>query len=300
MKKYFFLILTLCLFSATFSFGQSYKYIYYFDGQLNQATAKKSTIIAKGFIEKDGLLKLDYFSKLDNFLFMSAHYLDSSLNRMEGAFTEFSINGNIKKQGNFIKDQKEGSWQTWDTSGFRTDSAFYKNDRRLFSATYGYFKNGQLSYVSFTDSVADTLKTISYNEKKEAVSEVFFKGNKGISKKFNAGSILIDTLNTREEREAEFNGGIIEWQHYLMTHLDPSTPVNRGAPKGQYQVFVKFRVSKEGKISDVVAETNFGYGMEKEVIRIIKTGPDWIPASQYGRKVNAYRRQPVTFSVEEK
>ena len=40
--------------------------------------------------------------------------------------------------------------------------------------------------------------------------------------------------------------------------------------------------------------------MEEEVMRIIKKGPKWIPAMQNGRPVNAYRRQPVTFMVEEK
>ncbi len=293
-------MLTACFILSGFSFGQSYKYIYYFDGQLNHATAKKSTIIAKGFMEKDGLLKLDYFSKLDNFLFMTAHYLDSSLNQMEGQFTEFSVKGDIKKQGYYLKDQKEGSWLTFDTSGFRTDSTFFKNDKRIFYVNYGYFKNGQLSYVSYTDSLADTLKTISYNDKQEVINDVFFKGNNGRSIKYVAGKMVVDTLTTRAESEAIFPGGSTGWINYLIGNLDAATPVDHGAPKGQYQVFVKFRVSKEGKISDVVAETNFGYGMEKEVIRIIKSGPDWIPASQYGRKVNAYRRQPVTFAVVEK
>jgi protein TonB len=65
-------------------------------------------------------------------------------------------------------------------------------------------------------------------------------------------------------------------------------------------VVVRFIVNKDGEISDISAETNLGHGMEQEVIRLIKTSPKWIPASQYGRKVNAYRRQPVTFQIDEK
>ena len=38
--------------------------------------------------------------------------------------------------------------------------------------------------------------------------------------------------------------------------------------------------------------------MEVEAIRVIMNGPKWVPATQYGYKVNAYRRQPVTFLVE--
>jgi hypothetical protein len=40
--------------------------------------------------------------------------------------------------------------------------------------------------------------------------------------------------------------------------------------------------------------------MEEEVVRAIKKSPLWIPAEQDGKKVHAYRKQPVTFSVPEK
>jgi protein TonB len=68
---------------------------------------------------------------------------------------------------------------------------------------------------------------------------------------------------------------------------------------GTYQVIVKFIVSKDGSISDVQAETKHGFGMEDEAVKIIKRGPKWTPALQNGRNVNAYRRQPITFVVEE-
>lgn len=300
MKKHFFFVCILCCMLPCICIAQSYKFIYYFDDHLDHSNANKATIIAKGFIEKAGLFQLDYFSKKDNFLFMSAHFTDSSLNVMQGPFKEFSQNGKVKKQGNYFQDQKEGGWQTYDSSGLRTDSVFYKNDKRLSFASFSFFKNGNLSYASFTDSLADTLKTISYNDKQERVGEVFFKGNNGISKRYDAGNTITDVLTTREEREAEFPGGAAGWINYLIGHLNASVPVDKGAPKGKYQVMIKFIVSKEGKLSDVIAETNHGYGMEKEVIRIIKAGPAWIPAIQYGRKVNAYRRQPVTFAVDEK
>ena len=40
--------------------------------------------------------------------------------------------------------------------------------------------------------------------------------------------------------------------------------------------------------------------MEEEVAKLIKNGPEWVPAMQNGRKVNAYRKQSVTFIVKEK
>jgi len=38
--------------------------------------------------------------------------------------------------------------------------------------------------------------------------------------------------------------------------------------------------------------------MEEEVVRILKKSPQWQPASQNGRIVKAYRKQPVIFMIE--
>lgn len=101
------------------------------------------------------------------------------------------------------------------------------------------------------------------------------------------------------EQEASFPGGEQGWRQYLMSNLNASTPVEHGAKKGTYQVIIRFIVSKDGSISSVEAETKYGHGMEAECVRIIKNGPKWTPAYQNGRPVNAYRRQPITFVVQE-
>ena len=102
------------------------------------------------------------------------------------------------------------------------------------------------------------------------------------------------------EVEASFPGGLDAWRAYLQKNLKVNIPIKRKAPAGVYTVVVKFVVSKEGIISDVVSETNHGYGMEQEVIRVIKAGPKWTPAKQNKRFVNAFRRQPITFVISDK
>lgn len=102
---------------------------------------------------------------------------------------------------------------------------------------------------------------------------------------------------TKVEVEAGFKGGEKEWKRFLERNLEANVPVDNGAPEGTYTVIVQFIVDKEGKISDVKALTNHGHGMEEEAVRVIKKGPDWIPAIQNGRNVKAYRKQPITFVV---
>ena len=97
--------------------------------------------------------------------------------------------------------------------------------------------------------------------------------------------------------EANFPGGESGWRSYLEQNLNANTPVDHGAPAGSYTVWIQFIVSKDGRISDIKMLTHLGYGMETEVMRILRKSPPWSPAEQNGRTVKAYRKQPVTFVV---
>jgi protein TonB len=101
------------------------------------------------------------------------------------------------------------------------------------------------------------------------------------------------------EIEAQFPGGDAGWRKYLERSLSNFNPADNGAPAGTYTTYVQFVVDKDGAISDVKALTNYGYGMEDEAVKVIKKGPPWTPAIQNGRKVKAYRKQPITFVVQE-
>jgi periplasmic protein TonB len=107
-----------------------------------------------------------------------------------------------------------------------------------------------------------------------------------------------DKIFTKVEREAEFPGGDAGWKRYVEKKLNASIPIDNGAPEGMYTVQIKFVVDKEGRISDVEALTNHGFGMEQEAIKVIKNGPNWKPAEQNGNQVKAYRSQPITFLVQ--
>lgn len=99
--------------------------------------------------------------------------------------------------------------------------------------------------------------------------------------------------------EASFPGGEMAWRKFLGRTLRADIATENGAPAGIYTVWVQFVVDKTGSVTDIRPLTNWGYGMEAEVTRVIKIGPQWQPASQNGRAVRAYRKQPVTFMIEE-
>ena len=100
--------------------------------------------------------------------------------------------------------------------------------------------------------------------------------------------------------EATFRSGPNEWLAFISRNLNSEIPVKRKAPVGEYTVVVQFIVDVDGRLIDIQPLTAHGYGMEEEVMRVIRRSPRWIPAVlQEGQKVKAYRKQPVTFVVSE-
>ncbi len=114
-----------------------------------------------------------------------------------------------------------------------------------------------------------------------------------------ADTITEDKIFDKVEIEAAYPGGDNAWRSFLVQNLNAVVPANNRAPAGKYTVVIQFVVDKTGKITDIKALTNHGYGMEAEVIRLLRKAPKWSPAIQDGRTVKAYRKQPVTFQVEE-
>lgn len=117
---------------------------------------------------------------------------------------------------------------------------------------------------------------------------------------------LTDSINTQDttthifdkvEIEASFPGGDQAYRKFLERNLNATIASDNGAPDGTYTVVVQFVVDKKGNVSNVIPLTKHGYGMEKEVIRVITKGPKWIPGVKDGQAVNSYRKLPVTFFV---
>ena len=107
-----------------------------------------------------------------------------------------------------------------------------------------------------------------------------------------------DKVFTKVEIEASFPGGDAGWSRYVKkeieSHIDELTEAGQSG-----QCRVRFIVSKDGTVSDVVALTMKGSKLAEVAENAIRKGPKWTPAQQNGRHVNAYREQPVTFTIQD-
>lgn len=107
-----------------------------------------------------------------------------------------------------------------------------------------------------------------------------------------------DKVFQKVEIEAQFPGGEKAWTRYISREIERYIDELQEAGKAG-TCLVQFIVDKEGNISEVEALTMKGTKLAEICVNAIKKGPKWTPAEQNGRKVKAYRKQPVTFQIQE-
>jgi protein TonB len=105
-----------------------------------------------------------------------------------------------------------------------------------------------------------------------------------------------------EKVDIEASVDMLKWRRHLEKHLLPYIidAAKSNMKPGKYTVNVRFLVERDGRISDVVALNDPGYGLAKGAERVIKTGPKWQAGEQNGRKVRSYHTQPIIFFITEK
>jgi hypothetical protein len=98
------------------------------------------------------------------------------------------------------------------------------------------------------------------------------------------------TLQTRPE----YPGGINEFYKYIAKNVQ--TP-DDGEFKGG-RVMASFVIEKDGTLSNIRIESDTaGFGVAKEVIRVLKASPRWEAGVQNGKKVRVQYRIPVQLAV---
>lgn len=117
-----------------------------------------------------------------------------------------------------------------------------------------------------------------------------------------------DKIFTKVEIDAEFPGGTNGWTRYVQREIERNIDELQDDGRSG-TVVVLFIVDNEGVVSEVRAlpcgEAGVGNCLPPNsklaeiAVNAIRKGPKWKPAVQNGRKVKAYRRQPVTFQLAE-
>jgi hypothetical protein len=122
------------------------------------------------------------------------------------------------------------------------------------------------------DLLIDTTKKNKYELSYNKVVVQFIVGKKS------------DSSYVKVEVKSGFQDEVERWKKVFLGNLNANTPKKNKANPGTYEVIVQFISSKDGSTFDIAPLTSLGYGMESEVVRVLRAnrkGPKWFPAPQY-------------------
>jgi TonB family protein len=130
-----------------------------------------------------------------------------------------------------------------------------------------------------------------------ALSLVCLTGFSQNGSKVQSGGVVQDErVFTQVEVMPQFgNGGEDDLASYLKNNLKYPAEAKEKKIKGT--VYVSFVVDKTGKVRDAKILRGVGYGCDEEVLRIVKSMPDWIPGKDKGTAVNVQYNLPVNFTL---
>jgi periplasmic protein TonB len=144
----------------------------------------------------------------------------------------------------------------------------------------------EISNITTDGKVADNTVVIN----KEPVEN---PGNGGIA----APTGPSQPVFVADERDPEFPGGQEGLKKFLTRNLNTPGDLGNGEKR---VVQIKFKVDKDGSVTTFEIVTSGGNEFDREVVRVCKKMPRWIPAIQNGINVPVTYVLPVTFiGVEE-
>ncbi len=251
-------------------------------------------------------------------------YKDEACTVPHGRYVSYDLKGFEKESGAYVNGKKEGPWLGFSDKGLIIDSGMYAagrpkgvrmkwyedgmpSDSLNFDGAgngvqVSWYKDGSPSSAGFWTQ--DTLKKgrwkYYFNDGTVMATEDYAAGKFTVCNCYTQKGEALDTASCRE-KEAVPAGGLKGWQNFLEKSLFSiiDNLARRGAKAGNYIVLVRFLVTEDGTVTDIVPQTKLGQGIEEEVIAALRKAPRWQPGKQFGRAVKSYHTQPIAFSIVE-
>ena len=92
-----------------------------------------------------------------------------------------------------------------------------------------------------------------------------------------------------------FKGDSSQIKKYIQKYLKYPSEAIRANVEGK--VYIRFSVSKKGKIDSLDVLKSIGFGCDEEAVRIVKTMRKWIPARNKNIFVSSHYVVPVIFKL---
>jgi periplasmic protein TonB len=101
---------------------------------------------------------------------------------------------------------------------------------------------------------------------------------------------------TNYDTPPTFKGDSTRMQKYIQKRLRYPSEAIRADIEGK--VYIRFSVSKKGKIDSLDVLKSIGFGCDEEALRIVKTMQKWTPAKNKNIFVSSHYVVPVIFKLD--
>ncbi len=168
------------------------------------------------------------------------------------------------------------------------------------NGTYAEF--GKRGYISSEGKYINNKKEGSWYEYDDTAHAVF-------EYKYHLDSlksvINLDSLSNEKKKiiedttgqvEAVYKGGDENFTKIIQTNLKVPERTMSLSKGGTARV--RFIIDTTGNPIDIKIIKSVEFALDEEFMRVIALGTNWIPASEKGKKLKAYREQPIKIKIE--
>ncbi|OYZ01354.1 MAG: hypothetical protein B7Y37_06700 [Sphingobacteriia bacterium 28-36-52] len=199
-----------------------------------------------------------------------------------------------KESGKLINEHKVNDKDTVILRGVKIDSIQYPL----------YLLDGKIvDKDEFNNIDPNSIKSVEVLKANKALEAFGQEGKNGVIKVIlkSSNDKMLEGVQifTAVQEEPKFDGGKEAWLSFLIKNLNRDIPVEKGGPPGKYTVILSFIVDTKGKVSNVEAENDPGYGTAEEAVRVMKLSPNWVPAKQNGKPVVYKHKHTITYVISE-
>jgi len=269
-------IMTIILIMGCYLSQAQDKIVKYYDSLWRSTTSDKAQFMTE-FVKTDTLYQCTSYYLPSRKLQGRSTCTDTLFSKRIGTTYTYHENGKLKQLAIYPTNKKDSlaRYYSYYPSGNLKDSSVYYLYGELVRSD-GYYENGKVSATAYYDPATKKIVSAGYTEEGNPIP----------------GFVYI--------RQASFPGGVSGWVKYLQGNLRYNKPARKGAPPGKYSVMVTFTVDKAGKITDIIAENDPGYGTKEEAVRVIHESPNWEPAIEMNQYTTYHARQLISFMVSDK
>jgi len=260
------LLAIIIIFSFLRVFGQD---TIWFNEIWQRTIKEKSFYYRLQFKDSIGYKVIDHYK--NGVIQMTGHSLtDDSLFKV-GEYSYYDEKGNLSSQGEYVKNQKTGTWDHYYANGQLFYTMNFNDEGKIAGNASYYYPDGQLKR-----------------------SENYVKGFMLYGNCFTKAGL--DTTYFPHEEMPEFKGGQQKMYTFIKDNL--AYPAEASDRRIQGIVYVTFQIDKKGRVNDVKILKGVNISLNSAAVDVIKMMPKWKPGRIEGIPVSVQFTLPISFKLK--